>query len=214
MFTEIVEKVSSNVVRVDVNINGQWENGTGIVIDSKGTILTCEHVVRPNGINAQSISVTKKDEMPKQATLVNTDSIHDLATIQINELKISEPLKQYNYDKIKIGQDCFVLGYPIGLNHLTLTKSVISAKGRGLINKFQFDTIQIDARVNQGNSGGPIFTNEGEIIDIVTMKYIPFFEKIQEIRNYVNSIPFIQGDILLPGSSFSITKFINGVNEE
>jgi len=79
---------------------------------------------------------------------------------------------------VYVGEDCFVLGYLIGLNHLTLSRGVISAKGIGLVNRFIFDTIQIDARVNYGNIGGAVFDAEtGDLIGILTMKYIPFIDK-------------------------------------
>jgi len=56
------------------------------------------------------------------------------------------------------------------LPHLTLTKGTISAKGKGLGSKFQFELIQIDARINRGNSRGPVFLDTGHLIGIVTMK--------------------------------------------
>ena len=88
-----------------------------------------------------------------------------------------------------MGEDCFVLGYPVRLNHLTLSRGVISAKGKGLIKQFNFDLIQIDARVNDGNSGGPVFDAEtGDLIGILTMRYIPFIEKINELYNTVKGI--------------------------
>jgi hypothetical protein len=78
------------------------------------------------------------------------------------------------------------LGYPIGLSHLTLTKGVISAKGKGLVNQFPFEMIQIDARVNHGNSGGPVFSDTGSI---VSLKYIPFLEKIKTLNETVENLP-------------------------
>jgi S1-C subfamily serine protease len=59
MLSDIVSKLSPNVVRVDVRIDGQWGNGSGLLIDDKGTILTCDHVVHPQGLTAQDIRVAK-----------------------------------------------------------------------------------------------------------------------------------------------------------
>jgi S1-C subfamily serine protease len=81
------------------------------------------------------------------------------------------------------------LGYPIRLNHLTLSRGVVSAKGRGLVKDFNFNIIQIDARVNEGNSGGPVFDAEtGDLLGILTMRYIPFIDKINELYNTVKGI--------------------------
>lgn len=213
MLTDIVEKVSSNIVRIDVNINGEWGNGTGIVVDNMGTILTCDHVIHPNGINAKEILVKKEGEMPIKAEIIKSNHHYDLATIKVDGLGRNEQFKTIDYENIRIGQDCFVLGYPIGLPHLTFAKSTISAKGKALVNYLQFETFQIDARVNLGNSGGPLFTNNGEVIGIITMKYVPFFHTINELVTYVNSVPHIPVNIKMPYGDFSFTDFVNSVHE-
>lgn len=214
MITEVIEKTSSNVVRVDVNVGGQWGNGTGLLIDQYGTILTCDHVVNPGGLKPQDILVVKQDELPKKAEILDFDQYHDLAIIKSKDLKNDGIFTRINYDEVKVGQDCFVLGYPLGLSHLTLAKAVISisAKGKGIVGNLPFETIQIDARVNGGNSGGPVYTEKGEVIGIVTMKYMPFFEQINELHSFVNTIPTISGMDMSFGD-FSVTNFINYVNE-
>ncbi len=212
MLIYIIEKVSSNVFTIYVNINGQWTSGSGILLDEKGTIFTCEHVVSSNQSNTE-IYVRKEGGIPVKATLITTDKIRDLAIIKIDKSKIDYPIKFAKYGYIRIGQDCFVLGYPLGLSTLTLTKAVKSAKGETLLSNFPFEMLQIDSRINSGNSGDPLFTNEGEVIGIISMKYVPFFEQINELHTYINNIPIISGDILLPGINFSITKYITVVNE-
>ena len=213
MLEDIVEKASTNVVRVEVNIDGNWGTGTGLILDDEGTILTCEHVICPNGITPKAINIVRDREIPYAARLIGSDRNHDLAIIKCSSFSRSERIKNLDYDKIKIGQECFVLGYPIGLSHLTFAKSTISAKGFGLVNSFLFETIQIDARINKGNSGGPLFANDGSVIGIVTMKYVPFFHQISELISYVNSIPAISMNFKFPGSEFSLTEFIYTVNE-
>jgi len=74
---------------------------------------------------------------------------------------------------------------------LTLTKGTISAKGKGLGSKFQFELIQIDARINRGNSGGPVFLDTGHLIGIVTMKYIPFFQEMDQLVREVEKLPVV-----------------------
>jgi S1-C subfamily serine protease len=209
----VVEKASLNVVRIDVKANGQWGNGSGLLIDENGTVLTCDHIIHPDGLNIENISVVKQNELPKTAEIIGFDQNHDLATIRVRDFKVNGALKHVNYDEIKVGQDSFVLGYPIGLHHLTLTRATISAKGKGLVNRFQFDVIQIDARVNRGNSGGPLFNDKGEVIGIVTMKYVPFLNKIDELRSYVNSIPqYSSFNLKIPHINISLTEFIDNVH--
>ena len=212
MDSSIINNISENVVRVDVNINGQWGNGTGLIVNENGDILTCEHVVHPNGIIPQEISVVKRGMTPTRAEILQFDKYHDLAIVKSEDLKISKGFKRIEYEEIRIGQDCFVLGYPIGLSHLTLTKAIVSAKAKGLIPQFQFEIIQIDSRVNRGNSGGPLFTIEGEIAGIVTMKYVPFLQQIGELDNYVSQMPIL-GNGGVSFGDFSVTNFINYVNE-
>jgi len=74
---------------------------------------------------------------------------------------------------------------------LTLTKGTISAKGKGLGSKFQFELIQIDARINRGNSRGPVFLDTGHLIGIVTMKYIPFFQEMDQLVREVEKLPVV-----------------------
>jgi S1-C subfamily serine protease len=211
MDTEIIEKVSQNVVRVDVKINDQWGNGSGVLLDDNGTVLTCDHVIHPLGLKAQEISVVRQGELVKPAEILNFDQFHDLAILRVKDLPTNRSLKHVDYE-LRVGQEGFVLGFPMGIQYLTLTKATISAKGIGLVKNFPFDLIQIDARVNHGNSGGPLFTDKGEVAGIVTMKYIPFLDAIDELHKFVNSIPSLGGaDIHIMG--FSLVDFINYVNE-
>lgn len=189
LLSELVKKASNNVVQVHVKVNGDEASGSGLLIDKEGTILTCEHVIRPNGRNAESIGITKGIEVPKEAEILKTNKSYDAALIKAKALSIDENITSRTYEQVNVGDDCFVLGYPIRLNYLTLSRGVVSAKGRGLVKDFNFNLIQIDARVNNGNSGGPVFdTNTGDLIGILTMKYIPFIDTIKEIHNAVKGM--------------------------
>jgi S1-C subfamily serine protease len=214
MITDIIEVVSPNVTRIDMKMNNEWTTGvgSGVIIDSIGTVLTCEHVARPNGMHPQDISVEKPDGSKSLGEIINSDSMYDLAILKTDGLKMDGEFKSVNYDQVKVGQDGFVLGYPMSLPHLTLAKAIVSAKGKGLVKELPFEIIQIDARVNHGNSGGPFFTDGGEIAGIVTMKYIPFLQEISELEDFVNKVPMLAGsDMVMNG--FSVRGFINYVNE-
>ena len=110
MLSDIVSKLSSNVVRVDVRIKDQWGNGSGVLIDDKGTILTCDHVVRPQGLTGQDILVVRENELPVQAELIKHDPYYDAALIRISDFKgYSDDLEYAPYEEVKLGQDCFAL---------------------------------------------------------------------------------------------------------
>jgi S1-C subfamily serine protease len=211
MLSDIVSKLSSNVVRIDVKINDQWGNGSGVLIDDKGTILTCDHVVRPQDLTAQYIRVAKGKEPAVQAELIKFDSYHDAALIRSSEFKINGDLKHACYEEVKVGQDCFTLGFPVRLPQLTLTKGTISAKGKGLGSKFLFELIQIDARINRGNSGGPVFMSTGHLIGIVTMKYIPFLQEMDQLVTEVEKLP-VAPKIINELYGFDLGDFFNRFN--
>lgn len=82
MVSDAVSKLSQNVVRVDVKIDNEWGNGTGLLLDNIGTVLTCDHVVRPNNKNPEKIQITKDDALPKNAEIVRYDQLLDVALIQ------------------------------------------------------------------------------------------------------------------------------------
>lgn len=148
MDTETVEKAMSNVVRIDVRFDDHSSNGSGLLLDNKGTILTCDHVVHPPAVQVKDISVVKHNEMPKSVEIIKSDPLHDLTIIKAKDLKVVGELNYMGYEQTKVGQPCFVLGYPLSLPHLTLAAATISAKGKVLQKEFPFDLFQIDCRVN------------------------------------------------------------------
>jgi serine protease Do len=142
--------------------------GSGVLVDSKGYILTNRHVV--NG--ADRIRVKLQDDpegsLGHDATVVGTDSETDLAVIKIN---IDHPLpyaKMGNSDSMNVGDWVLAIGSPFGLQE-TVTAGIVSAKGRELIPNRQFQSfIQTDAAINPGNSGGPLVNMAGEVVGINT----------------------------------------------
>jgi S1-C subfamily serine protease len=214
MLTELFKSLYDSVVRVDVKLEEGWGNGSGLIIDDQ-TILTCDHVVRPNRKTPEKILITKEGKLPKASEIMKFDDLHDLALITNEDLRASNYPPHASYEEVGIGAECFTLGYPIGLSHLTLTKGVISAKGEGLVKQFPFEMIQIDARVNHGNSGGPVFSDTGSLIGIVSLKYIPFLEKIKTLNEMVEDLPVAphqvhQGDDYI---DVDIGFFYNQVND-
>ena len=143
--------------------------GSGVIIDRKGYILTNNHVVE----NAQEIIVTMSGDIKMSATLVGRDPASDLAVIKIPSEGIDVIAPLGDSDGVKVGQKAIAIGNPFGFGH-TLTTGIVSALNRSIINSdnVQIDNlIQTDAAINPGNSGGPLLNSSGEVIGINTVIY-------------------------------------------
>jgi len=142
--------------------------GSGVIVDSKGYIVTNRHVVE----KADRIRVKLQDENPAspghEAKLIGMDQETDLAVIKID---VDHPLpaaKLGNSDGMEVGDWVLAIGSPFGLQE-TITAGIVSAKGRNIVPNRQFQSfIQTDAAINPGNSGGPLVNMAGEVIGINT----------------------------------------------
>ena len=141
--------------------------GSGVLINSTGQILTAAHVV--NG--ADEIQVTFKDGQKLKAKVEGLSRVADVAIIKtMGRIKNPKPAKMGDSDKIKIGSKVMVIGSPMGLNH-SLSVGYISRKESVNTHSSDFSRMeffQTDAAINTGNSGGPMFNMDGEVIGIVS----------------------------------------------
>jgi serine protease Do len=144
--------------------------GSGVIVDSKGYILTNNHVVD----KADRIRVNlmgDPETVTYTATVVGVDSETDLAVIKIDAKKPLPAAKLGNSDAMSVGDWVLAIGSPFGLNE-TVTAGIVSAIGRDIIPQRQFEKfIQTDAAINPGNSGGPLVNMNGEVIGINTAIY-------------------------------------------
>lgn len=142
-------------------------SGSGSIIDTKGHILTNNHVIS----DAQKMEVTLADGSKWPAKLVGQDPDNDLAVIKINApAEKLKPLPFGDSKKLQVGQKVLAIGNPFGLG-LTLTTGIISSLGRTIrseVGTIIEDVIQTDASINPGNSGGPLLDSQGEIIGVNT----------------------------------------------
>jgi serine protease Do len=141
--------------------------GSGVIVDSKGYIITNRHVVE----KADRVRVRFQDDPPgvqHEARVIGTDQETDLAVIKV---EIDRPLpaaKMGNSDSMQVGDWVLAVGSPFGLSE-SVTAGIVSAKGRDIVPNRQFQTfIQTDAAINPGNSGGPLVNMSGEVIGINT----------------------------------------------
>jgi len=146
--------------------------GSGFVIDSKGYILTNNHVVE----GAQSIEVVLGDQSRYPAKVIGSDPRNDVALIKIEpKSKQLVALPLGDSASIQVGQKVLAIGNPFGFQS-TLTTGVISAIGRTVQTSqttFIDEAIQTDAAINRGNSGGPLINSHGQVIGINSAIYTP-----------------------------------------
>jgi serine protease Do len=137
--------------------------GSGFIIDADGTVVTNNHVVR----NARSIVVTMADGTERSADLVGTDPRTDIAVIKIKTDRKLPFVSLGESAKARPGEWVVAMGNPFGLGG-SVSAGIVSALGRDIGSGPYDDYIQVDAPINQGNSGGPLFTQDGRVLGVNT----------------------------------------------
>jgi putative serine protease PepD len=141
--------------------------GSGFVYDESGHIVTNEHVVA----GADSISVKFWNGTSYKATLIGSDASTDLAVLQVDApSSLLHPLSLADSSKVNVGDGVVAIGSPFGLEE-TVTSGIVSALHRSMNapNNFTInDSIQTDAAINHGNSGGPLLNMQGRVIGVTS----------------------------------------------
>jgi serine protease Do len=146
---------------------GMMGQGSGFFISADGYAVTNNHVVE----GADKIEVTTDAGKTYTAKLIGTDSRTDLALIKVDGSS-GFPFARLSEGKARIGDWVLAVGNPFGLGG-TVTAGIVSARGRDIGSGPYDDFIQIDAPVNKGNSGGPAFNMQGEVVGVNTAIYSP-----------------------------------------
>ena len=137
--------------------------GSGFIINKNGTVITNNHVIK----GAEDIFVRVNGDKEYKAKIVGTDPLSDLAVLKIQSEDKFIPVKFGDSDKARIGDWVIAIGNPFGLGG-TVTSGIVSARNRSIgLSRYE-DFIQTDASINQGNSGGPLFNLDGDVIGINT----------------------------------------------
>ena len=137
--------------------------GSGFIINSKGIVITNNHVIA----GAEDIVVTVDGNKDYKAKVIGADPLSDIAVLQIESKDNFIPVKFGDSDKARIGDWVIAIGNPLGWGG-TVTSGIISARNRTIgLSRYE-DYIQTDASINQGNSGGPLFDMNGDVIGINT----------------------------------------------
>ena len=137
--------------------------GSGFIIDAKGIVITNNHVIK----GAEDIIVRVDGDKEYKAKVLGSDPLSDVAVLKIESKEKFTPVKFGNSDKARIGDWVIAIGNPFGLGG-TVTSGIISARNRDIgLSRYE-DFIQTDASINIGNSGGPLFDMNGDVIGINT----------------------------------------------
>ena len=137
--------------------------GSGFIIDANGIVVTNNHVIK----NAEDIFVRVNGDKEYEAKIIGSDPLSDIAILEIKSDDKFVPVKFGDSDKARIGDWVIAIGNPFGLGG-TVTSGIISARNRSIgLSRYE-DYIQTDASINQGNSGGPLFDMNGDVIGINT----------------------------------------------
>jgi putative serine protease PepD len=143
------------------------DEGTGIVLNNQGLILTNDHVVA--GASSLTVAANGSSSSTRSATLVGEEANEDLALIKVDPSGLGlKPLTLASTKNVQVGNSVYAIGSPYGLEE-TLTRGIVSALARTISapdgSKIT-GAIQTDAALNPGNSGGPLLNDEGQVIGV------------------------------------------------
>jgi serine protease Do len=142
--------------------------GSGFIVDTSGIVVTNNHVIA----DADEINVIMNDGTKIKAELVGVDKKTDIAVLKFKPVKPLVAVKFGDSDKLRLGEWVIAIGNPFSLGG-TVTAGIVSARNRD-INSGPYDSyIQTDAAINRGNSGGPLFNLDGEVIGVNTLIISP-----------------------------------------
>ncbi len=140
--------------------------GSGVIVDTKGYILTCNHVVE----GSSKITITLKDGTELNAKIVGTDPDNDLAVLKVNATNLIAA-SYGNSEELSVGDLVVAIGNPLGELGGTASQGIVSALDRELtVDNKNLTLLQTDASINPGNSGGGLFDQYGHLIGIVVAK--------------------------------------------
>jgi S1-C subfamily serine protease len=160
-----IARVRPSIVLVNVVTSGGEGLGSGVIIDSRGYIVTNNHVIS----GAQRIQVTLFDGTSLAAQLVGSDPLDDLAVLKVSTSEKLTAVTLGDSSKLQVGQEVLAIGNPLGITQ-TVTSGIVSALDRAVSSIP--DAIQTDAAINPGNSGGALVTLQGELVGIPTLSAI------------------------------------------
>lgn len=171
-------------------------SGSGVIITEDGYILTNHHVIEDAYEGGYNVTVMMYDETSYDAEIVGFDEDNDIALLKIDASGLNAA-QLGDSDELAVGQIIYAVGNPLGELNYSMTSGIVSATNRTITTESNvaMNVFQIDAAVNSGNSGGPVYNSLGQVIGIVSAKYsstgvegIGFAIPISEAAHIANQI--------------------------
>jgi putative serine protease PepD len=174
---QVAAKVVPSVVKLEVDMGRQSEEGSGIILSEDGLILTNNHVVSAakegaGGPSGSQTKVTFADGHTTGFSVIGTDPSSDIAVVRAQDASGLTPITVGSSGNLRVGQDVVAIGSPLGLEG-TVTTGIISALNRPVAaggdaqnQNTVLDAIQTDAAINPGNSGGALVNMNGELVGV------------------------------------------------
>ncbi len=189
-----------------VNLGTDTRLGSGVIVDPSGIIVTNHHVIAdalqlpadvwPPPTDTPTVTARFEDGRQLDATVLVSDHVEDLAILRLKSSTPGERFSAVNLGRsaeLAVGQDVFAIGNPFGLNH-SVSRGIVAAVDRTDIRgNRSLPHIQLDASINVGNSGGPLFSLSGELMGIVTMRRedaegIAFAVPVDHVRGFLAAV--------------------------
>ncbi len=165
--TQLYQQDSTGVVAIKAVTSEGEDEGTGIVLNEQGLILTNDHVIK--GATSLTVDASGSSKKTTSATLVGEEANQDLALIKVDPSGLGlTPLTLASSSSVQVGDTVYAIGTPYGLEE-TFTKGIVSALNREIAapdGAKISGAIQTDAALNPGNSGGPLLDEQGEVIGV------------------------------------------------
>ena len=223
-FAKVAAAVADSVVTIEAKSDEEGSQGSGVVVDGRGYIVTNNHVISEAAINASKYKMTVvfNDGKEVPANLVGRDPKTDLAVLKVDNVDNLVVAKMGDSDKLQVGEEVIAAGAPLGLRS-TVTQGIISAlhrpvplSGDGSDTDTVIDGVQTDASINHGNSGGPLINMKGDVIGINTAgkslsdsaSGLGFAIPVNEVKIVVESL-IQQGKIAHPTLGLSARSVSN-----
>jgi putative serine protease PepD len=165
--TQVYQRDSAGVVAIKAITSEGEDEGTGIVLNDKGLILTNDHVIK--GATSLTVDASGSSKKTTSAKIAGEEANQDLALIEVDPSGLGlTPLTLAGSSSLKVGDTVYAIGTPYGLEE-TFTKGIVSALDREIAapdGAKITGAIQTDAALNPGNSGGPLLDEQGEVIGV------------------------------------------------
>lgn len=179
---DMVEAVGPSVVQIDaargaravrtpygvMRAPGAQAVGSGFIIDPSGLVITNNHVID----GADLVELKLSDGTKRTAKVLGRDAKTDIAVLRIEGGGRFQPIQWGDSDRIRVGESVFAMGSPFGLGN-SVTAGILSARSREIGAGPYDDFLQVDAPINSGNSGGPLFDASGRVIGVNTAIFSP-----------------------------------------